>query len=81
MKERLKEEPINTSEGSKDQSGRRHYSDKGGHWLRSEYWKAYRLLSASAPNFRSAICVPIPIENTWRARRFMPRYGVNDGRR
>lgn len=56
------------------------YPDKGGHFLRSRYWKAMKALtSQSETSFRSMIVVPVDV--SWQRRRFMPRHGINDGRR
>lgn len=58
-----------------------HYSEKGGHLLRGRYWRAWeKLLSGNnfLPGSRALLA---PVETTWQMKRFMPRYGVQDGKR
>ncbi|KKR81079.1 MAG: hypothetical protein UU73_C0003G0048 [Candidatus Daviesbacteria bacterium GW2011_GWA1_41_61] len=58
----------------------KHYSEKGGHFLRGRYWKAWGLLGDSS-GLEARSTVSVPMEINWQRRRFMPRYSIQDGRR
>lgn len=60
--------------------GDEHYSSKGGHFLRGEYWKVQKFLETRMPHLYTRTAVPQSIETGWLIKGDMPRY-PKDGRR
>lgn len=57
-----------------------HYSSKGGHLLRGEYWEVQKFLETRMPYLCARAAVPQNTESSWLIRRDMLRV-TNDGKR